>query len=32
MAGEKKERPVMVDMEQSLIDDTSGAYRRELIT
>lgn len=31
MAGEKKERPVMVDMEQSLIDDTSGAYRRELI-
>lgn len=27
----KKERVTMVDMEQKLIDDTSGAYRKELI-
>jgi hypothetical protein len=27
----KKERVVMVDMEQKLIDDKSGQYRRELL-
>ncbi len=28
---EKKERVVMVDMEQKLMDDKSGTYRREII-
>lgn len=27
----KKERVVMVDMEQNLIDDKSGMYKRELL-
>jgi hypothetical protein len=27
----KKQRVVMVDMEQALIDDKSGQYRRELL-
>ncbi|MDR3274160.1 MAG: hypothetical protein LBS87_02390 [Puniceicoccales bacterium] len=28
----KKERVIMVDMEQKLIDDKSGQYRRELLS
>jgi hypothetical protein len=31
MMNGKKERVVMVDMEQKLIDDKSGQYRRELL-
>jgi hypothetical protein len=28
---EKKERPVLVDMEKDLLNDKSGVYRKELI-
>ncbi|MDR1528386.1 MAG: hypothetical protein LBS22_02255 [Puniceicoccales bacterium] len=27
----KKERPILVDMEKSLLEDKSGLYRKELI-
>ncbi|MDR1173454.1 MAG: hypothetical protein LBK24_01510 [Puniceicoccales bacterium] len=27
----KKERPILVDMEKSLLEDKSGLYRKELV-